>query len=33
MDSYDFQRSYEYFREAYDHWDALWIALCLAKGF
>lgn len=30
MDHYDFQRTYYYFRGAYDHWDALWVTLCHA---
>lgn len=30
MEPHDFQRYYEYFRRRYDHWDALFAALCLA---
>lgn len=30
MDSYEFQRSYEYFRGRADHWEALFLTLCLA---
>jgi hypothetical protein len=29
MDTYSFQRYYEYFRQRCDHWDAVHMTLCL----